>query len=75
MQLSTLKHHKARAFLDYFNPPTGIRLSHSATCQQLRDGLDLDRSEFDEIVQYLIDLELIELRQACRAVGAFLKTS
>ena len=73
-ELSDLKRHKAKAFLGWFDAPRGIRLSHSATCQQLRDALDLDRSEFDQIVQYLIDCELIELRQVFRTVAAFLTT-
>lgn len=71
--ISDLKKAKARALMDWVDPPCGISLTgHLHGCDDLRKSLDIDRSEFDEIIQYLIDAELIYLNQVFRNVGFFL---
>ena len=70
--LSDLIKAKAKSLMGWISPPCGITLTDSQTCKNLRDSLDITRGEYDEILQFLIDEELIEFRQVFRSVGGFL---
>ena len=71
--MSDLKKAKARALMDWVDPPCGISLTGDQHgCDNLRKSLDINRAEFDEIVQYLIDAKMIRLNKVFRSVGLFL---
>ena len=60
---SILFHKKAAAFLYRASMQGAILLTNKQMCSELRDELDISRSEFDAIVQYLFEIELISIDQ------------
>lgn len=70
--LSNLKIFKAYALLNSIPERGGLTLTNTTTAQNLRRQLDVTRAEFDQIIDYLSEKNLVEIQRVFRTVALFL---